>query len=176
LRQLEEDLGIDLSKAQIMRLEFGLNLNLPDCTTANQLLNNILVYKGKIPNYITYENDGLMCHFNFNEFDIKIYDKGVQHGKGGHYLRYELVIKKKHYFDRRGILNASDLFNRPKLLTLNNELIKTSSHLIFYDHELPRYNLTNKQQSFFFEYGNAIRTCPLLHEEVPFTGKKKNQK
>jgi hypothetical protein len=104
LRQLEAELGIDLSKAEIIRPEFGLNIILPECMTANQLLNNILVYKGKIPSYITYENDGLMCHFNFNEFEIKIYDKGVQHGKSRHYLRYELVIKKKHYFSRRGII------------------------------------------------------------------------
>src|SRR4051794_27776457 len=55
---------------------------------------------------------GLLRHFKLSEFEIKLYDKGIQHGKGNHYVRYEIVIKKKQNLWRKGINNAAVLLMR----------------------------------------------------------------
>jgi hypothetical protein len=173
LIQLEEDLGIVLSIVEVIKLELGVNVYLPPNISAAGLIESVLVYKGRVPSHIYYKNSGLMRQFKLSEFDIKIYDKGNQHGKGNHYLRYEIVIKKKQNLARKGINYASDLLNKSKLLKINDELINTVDHLIFYDHEIPNYKLTSKQKEFFLENNSASSWNKLMKEKPALYRKRK---
>jgi hypothetical protein len=174
LRLLEAELRISLAKIDVMKLEYGLNIFLPQIISATSFIENVFVYKGKLGSHIYYRNGGLMRHFKLSEIEIKIYDKGRQHGNGNHYLRYEIVIKKRQNLARKGIKSAFDLLDKSKIAKINEEFINTINHLIIYDTQIVNCKqLTIKQKDFFLNHNNASSWKKLMEERPALYRKRK---
>ena len=175
LRMLERDLNIDLSKAEVIKLEWGLNIQLPETISVNRFIENILTYKGHMPNYQQYQGGGLMRSFDLNEYVIKIYDKGAQTKKLSKLLRMELAVRKKTFLRRIGIFYVSDLYDKRNIKKLHRAFEKVIPHIIFYDHAIVCENLGPRDLKLLSNFNNSFAWKDLIRKNPELYRKKKPQ-
>ncbi|HRH50016.1 MAG TPA: hypothetical protein PLP23_14770 [Panacibacter sp.] len=175
LKQLECDLGVDFSKAEVMRLEWGLNIDLPSDISVNRFIENVLTYKGRIPDYKQYPGGGLMRTFDLTEFFIKFYDKSAQAKNLSNVLRMELVGRRKTFFKRIDIKSVSDLYKTSSVLRLQEELMKINSHIIFYDNEIETGTLLRKDMQLIADFNRPLGWHNLMKFNPELYRKKKPQ-
>ena len=68
-------LNIDSGLTPLHNLEFGVNIILPFPVVT--FLDSIYSYKGQRPERIAYSGKGLMIKFFLNQYELKLYDKGI---------------------------------------------------------------------------------------------------
>src|SRR3954451_25093123 len=172
LQQIHDDFDLNIDQTEIIKLEWGLNLLLPENISARQFTNNIISYKGKSPSYTGYDNGGLLCSFDLGEIEIKIYDKGSQCGKESNLLRYEIKIKRKSWFNRHDIFSVYDLTTPSKIKKMNALFIKIIHHLIIYDYRITPKNISPKDLRMFLVL-NSSQGWSMLMERNPQLYRKK---
>lgn len=173
LRMLESDLQIDLTKAEVIKLEWGLNVSLPETISVNRFIENILVYKGHMPNYKQYPGGGIMRTFDLNEFFIKIYDKGIQSKKLSNLLRFELAARRKTFLRRIGIYYASDLLNNSSLKKLHSTFLKLNTHIIFCDNEIDMIRMKSRDLKLLSQLNKPLDWHCLMKKNPELYRKKK---
>lgn len=116
-------------------LEFGVNILCP--FNVQMFLNAIISYKGKEYNKEKYNGKGCLLRFEFDQYELKIYDKGFQYGLDENILRIEIKVKKMEYFNSKsrsiGIHNYADLLNPDKIKTLSTHLLNAIKELLIDD-------------------------------------------
>ncbi len=117
-------------------IEFGVNVELPFDT--NDLLNAIISYKGKEYEKRMYNGKGLLLRFSFQNYELKIYNKGLQYGehtKNKNILRVEIKVKKMEYLHSRNINihSFADLLNFTEINKLPTLLLTSFNELLIYD-------------------------------------------
>lgn len=146
LNSLSIKFAINPFTANLHNLEFGVNITLPFNTQL--FLNAIISYKGKEYKKETYNGGGYLLRFEFDQYEIKIYDKGLQYGLGENILRFEIKVKKMEYFNSRsrniGIYNYTDLLNTSKIEILSKHLLRAFNELLIYDATI-NIDLINKR-------------------------------
>lgn len=91
--------------------------------------------------------------FDFQQYEIKIYDKGQQQtGKKSRLMRFEIVVKKMAFVKSLGIKTLADLKNTRVWVELSKILLKVWAEIIFID-KLLRYKLmSNHQQKKYLRF------------------------
>lgn len=109
LDSLQSELNIDPLKASINNLEFGVNIVTSFCP--NALLNTLLCFKWKPFNVMDIIGPGMgkECK-SYDQYFVKIYNKGLQFGQSDNILRVEKKITTMVAL-KFGKLNLSDLLN-----------------------------------------------------------------
>ena len=88
IADLNNNFGIDPTMARIHNLEVGLNIVTP--FNPDLLLNNILNYKSEPFNKMKIIGQGNGKYVKFDQFEIKMYNKGLQYGLQEYILRFEI--------------------------------------------------------------------------------------
>jgi len=109
LNSLQSDLSINPVKASINNLEFGVNIVTLFCP--NGLINDLLSFKWKQFNLmgIKGQGQGKECKA-FNQYFVKIYNKGLQYSQPQNILRIEKKVITMAVLNF-GLLSLSDLLN-----------------------------------------------------------------
>lgn len=127
-------LSINPSQAQISGLEIGVNICTPFEVTSF-LMGNVISYKGN--SFNRYKKDtagvclGIVC--NLSQYEVKIYDKGLQNNLPYKLCRFELKYLKMQALNSRGIKYLSDLQNFTKVYNLQTMLLNAWNDVLIFD-------------------------------------------
>ena len=140
LKKLSEELLLDLNDTELIRFEFGVNINTP-FPASEFLKNRVLEYKRKqatqlktnFQNKYGHSSTGFLLEFKFTKFLIKFYAKGLQYGLNDNILRFEINTLTKYLGPKIRINTISDLFNKNILNELGYKLIEDSGQVLIRD-------------------------------------------
>ncbi len=174
LFDLFNKLDIDIQNTQIHSFEFGVNINTN--ISVYELINNIVNYKGKLPIYRDFNNTGQIIKFEFTQYILKIYNKGMQGYNKGYFktnedtlLRFEIHIDKMQYIQKKGIsiYNLNDLLNPLYINQLGSLLINTFNELIIYDSTIDLNTYKPKDKEFLIKCENSKYWTGIYKGHVP---------
>ena len=106
---LSETFGFNPTCFKVQNLEFAVNIMLP--INAREFISNVVYYKNKRPDINTFGGTGYMKQFEFTQYFIKIYDKGLQNNTVTNQLRFEIKAIKNQYLKFANIRYLSDLLD-----------------------------------------------------------------
>ncbi|MES2762752.1 MAG: hypothetical protein V4677_11115 [Bacteroidota bacterium] len=146
LKDLSIKFDLNPYQTDIQNLEFGVNVELP--YKVKGFLKSIVTYKGKEYNKETFNNRGYLLRFEFDHYDLKIYDKSLQYKLDKNIVRFEIKVKKMEYFNSKsrsiGIYTYVDLFKNDVIIKLKKLLIDAFNDLVFYDFSIKINTITKK--------------------------------
>lgn len=162
IANLRDTFGIIPEKSKINNFEFGVNVLLPQGITAEEFKKYIVSaytrtfekmnQRGPIVGYIA----------EFEEFSIKIYDKGMQAETGEtQLLRVEVKVMRTRWLEQYGIINTgaslylSDLLRAETIHKLGDILLNKVSSLICTPRNLDVKKLTPKERLTYYECRDA---------------------
>lgn len=158
---LQQQYSIDPKQSKVLNFEFGVNIKLPVGMDA-QAFNKYLVsanFKGFDKLNPRRPDVGYIAEFN--EFSIKIYDKGYQARTGAtDLIRVEIKVNRSRWLDQFGFIKGkelylSDLINPDNVKILGNILLLKISSLILTPRQIDLKKLTKKQIQTFYECRDA---------------------
>lgn len=132
---LIQTFGESIMNFKILRLEYGVNIDTP--IPASELINQTIIYKTKRANVLNY-NNGLMKCFRLTQYEVKIYDKGLQTNAGYNKLRFEIKILNSQYLKATKIRTLKDLLKIEVWNKLASHLYDVFINLLIYE------DITNK--------------------------------
>jgi len=150
--QIAEELQEYISlEDRINVIEFGLNIKTP--FKPNEYLKSLIAHKKLGFNQIRRQGER-WAEATYNQYKVKIYDKGRQQG-GGNILRFEVHVYKMQWLRKSfpyGLIWA-DLLRPETWVILSQYLIKAFSGIIHYDPSLEEALLSSKEKK-IIEQGN----------------------
>lgn len=121
--------GIDPQMARITRIEIGVNIN-PEVPTKD-LLTALILHKTN-PFYVR-RKQGMNFHYvEHKEYDIKAYDKGLQHNATKDIFRFEIAARKR-WRKKIGIDTLADLLDQTKYNNLGKFIIDEFGKIFILD-------------------------------------------
>ncbi len=129
-------LSIDAKTAQISTLEIGVNI-ITRFEVTPFLRQNIVSYKGNPFNRYKPDRNGfcLGIYCTLSQYEVKIYDKGLQNNLPYNLLRFEKRYLKMQVLNKRGIKYLTDLLSFEKVNTLLPLLLEGWNNVLIYDIE-----------------------------------------
>ena len=158
INDLKALFGIIPEKSKILNIEYGVNLEI-DEDPSELLQAKVIFYKTEYPNSRDYNANGFLLEFNFDEYKLKMYDKGAQYNVEQNLLRFEIRTKKSRFVGSKlGIHYLADLCELNNLIKLHNDLKGKMNDVYIYDRpepiavmsELENYLYTRSQTKSFF--------------------------
>lgn len=143
LQLINDECRIEINQGTIHNIEFGVNVELP--MPVAEFLNSIVSYKGLNVGREFFKGTGNMVRFELDQYELKIYDKGLQYCNKKEFkelgldkrniLRFEIKVTRMQYLKRRGINIASfnDLTNQHNVEMLRDLVLNTFDELLVYD-------------------------------------------
>jgi hypothetical protein len=141
LNKLETGLNIELSLAEIVNLEIGLNIPVP-FPAYSFLDENLLSYKGKT--FTPYEPDkdgkilGFVCYRK--QYSVKLYDKAKQFNLPYDLMRFELRYLKMQTLKDMGIKKLSSLLNPQNINRILPILLTAWQNVLLHDNSIDLKN------------------------------------
>jgi len=136
----------------LRNVEFGVNID-PQIPT-RKVLESILNYKGKRPTIRTFQGSGYMVQFDFNQYYLKIYDKGFQNKLPDNILRIEIKVIKMEYLKKYGIHFLKDILDPAILTILRQKLASTFNDVLIYDNSIESIELSASERLKLKDYSN----------------------
>lgn len=154
ITEISSALSINPFLTTLHNLEFGVNIILP--FKVDIFLDSILCYKGKRPDRITYSGNGYLIKFFFKQYEVKLYDKGKQHGLNCNILRVEIKVRRMQFLHAKGLLFKSllDLLNVNYYPGLNKILISTINSVVLFDRDIDKTKMSKNEKRIFSECSN----------------------
>lgn len=146
LRDLNKKFKINPFNALLHNLEFGVNVALPFDTKV--FLNAILSFKGKEYELDTFKGRGYLLRFVFDQYDLKIYDKGLQYHLNDNILRFEIKVRRMYFLESKGvfIISYPDLLDVKNIQKLKQILIRAFDSLLVYDNSINIKGIKSKRE------------------------------
>lgn len=145
--------GINPKTAVLQNLEFGLNINTPD--TVKKALKGLISYNGRKFQTIKDKRKYLGESITYQQYSIKIYDKGKEYGIAPDIMRLEYSVYKMEYLKKYDIKTLHDLTEIHKIKPLGDLLTGFWDNVIYYDCEGLKYrDLSDFQQKKVLYYAN----------------------
>lgn len=138
----------------IHNLEFGVNIRLPFETKS--FLRSIISFKGKEYELREYKGQGFMLKFSFNQYELKIYDKGFQYQLPDNILRFEIKVTTMEFLRAKGvnIRNSRDLLLKDVYSRLGDILNDFFRQLVIYDDSIKLEELKSRERTVLIEGQN----------------------
>lgn len=161
LQTLKDKYSIDPDKSKIINFEFGVNIQLPPGMDAQAFNKYLVSAQFKSFEKLNPRRPAVGYIAEFNEFSIKIYDKGYQAKTGATDLvRVEIKVNRTRWLDQFGFKKGKDLFlsdliNPANVKILGDILLNKISSLILTPREIDLRLLTKKQVITFFQCRDA---------------------
>jgi hypothetical protein len=146
IKDLCQRFAINPFNTVLHNLEFGVNVNLPFETKV--FLDSIIRYKSKDYELEQFNGRGYLLRFSFDQYELKIYDKGLQYLLKDNTLRFELKVRKMHYLESKGINinNYVDLFHAGNIEKLKQLLLNAFNDLLIYDSSINLKTIKSKRE------------------------------
>lgn len=161
LKQLEHDYSINPARSKIINFEFGVNINLPDGLDAQAFNKYLVSAQFKAFEKLNPKRPAIGYIAEFNEFSIKIYDKGY-HARNGatDLVRVEIKVNRTRWLDQFGFIKGNDLFLNDLLKPVNIKILgdilqSKIRSLILTPRVIDIAKLTPKQVQTFYECRDA---------------------
>lgn len=151
IKDLYAKFGINPKKVYLNNLEFGVNIELP--YKPQILFDNLVSHKCK-PFLIEQEKKMQNAWVNYENYRLKIYDKGLQYGLNNDLLRIEVKVMKMAFISKVQIKTLWDLTDIQKLNKLKDILIYIYDEILFSDSTIDLPSLTHKEQEILKDGGN----------------------
>lgn len=154
LNDLSNKFSLNPFLATLHNIEFGVNVSLPFKTEI--FLNSIVSFKGNEYKKETYKGKGYLLRFEFEHYDLKIYNKGLQNELNENILRFEIKVRKMDYLKSKGITanNYSDLLNENTIQKLTKRLLMAFNDLLMYDNSINIKTVKNQREREILLKGN----------------------
>ncbi|MCT3899452.1 hypothetical protein HZQ13_15255 [Elizabethkingia anophelis] len=158
--QLQNDLKIHSNTALLRGFEFGVNINIP--FDFSDVLECVKSYKMHAFGQYIENGKPLGIVFDFQQYKVKIYDKGLQEtGKKSRLMRLEIGVKKMNWVKHLNIKTLSDLQNTKVWTELSKILLSVWNEIIFIDKSLKYRLMTNHQQKKYIRFFDPFYWCNL---------------
>lgn len=158
---LQKDFNLIPEESKILNFEFGVNINLPIGMDAQAFQKYLVSANTKAFEKLNPKRPMVGYIAEFNEFSIKIYDKGY-HAKSGatDLVRVEIKINRTRWLDQFGFIKGkdlylSDLLNPLNIKILGDILLNKVRSLILTPREIDKRKLSPKQIQTFYECRDA---------------------
>lgn len=162
IQTLRDKFGIDPTRSRIMNLEFGVNIDLPEGITAGEFQKYLVSAYSKGFEKMNQRRAAVGYIAEFEEFSIKIYDKGYQSGSGEtQQLRIEIKVLRTRWLEQFGIIQRgaqlylSNLLDKNIIKAFGNILQNKISSLICTPRTLDIKKLTPKERLTYYECRDA---------------------
>jgi len=154
LEELTSNYGLNPNHCHLHNIEFGVNIILP--FPVNDFLNAVVLFKGTEYNNRNFLSRGKMLKFIFSQYELKLYDKGMQYGCDDNILRIEIKVIRMEYLKYRRIdLECySDLLNMEIANKLAILLTSAVEELLVYDSTVSIKRLSNRERIVFINGKN----------------------
>jgi hypothetical protein len=111
-------------------VEVGVNIELPYCP--NEFIDNLVTHKYQQFN-VEHNDKMTLANVKYQQFQIKIYNKGRQYYIDKDILRFEVKVIKMVLLKKYGIHTLWDLMDPIKLDLLQELLLETFNNLTYWD-------------------------------------------
>lgn len=160
LIELEQKFGIG-ADAIIHNIEFGLNINLGN-DYATDVIKTCMLYKCYEFNTELYCNGtkGIMKNCVRNQYEIKIYDKGLQQNGTQNLLRIERKFKKMQRLGSQ--ITLATLLQPDFIANISNQLLDAWNDVILYEPNIDKEKLSLPMQKIYTNWSNPNYLIGLL--------------
>ena len=161
IHTLQNTHSIDPQRSKIINFEFGVNIKLPIGIEAKDFQKYLVSAYTKAFEKLNPKRPAVGYIAEFNEYSIKIYDKGYQANKGVFdLLRVEIKVNRTRWLDQFNFIKGdelylSDLLDKGNQAILGNILIEKVSSLILTPRKVELSKLSPKQRLTFYECRDA---------------------
>lgn len=168
VNKLSEKLKIHPHETDLQNIEIGVNIPF-NKSPIEFLTNHLLMYKGKpFERYVPDRNGvsiGYVCYGT--QYDVKVYDKGLQYGLPNFLMRFELRFKKMQLLNTRfGIYTLFDLLNNNNYEALT-ELLRVGWDNVMLRDETPlKSKLKAKERQLIIDGSNVFFWQQLQKKDV----------
>lgn len=131
VQKIENELNIDKEDMRVLNLEYGVNID--TLLGVRKILQNVIVHKKKEFCTPIYDANGFSKKAKHYNYDVKLYDKGLQNKLDYDLMRYEISVNKPEMLKDLGIIKLSDL-NLECSNMLANNLITQFKNILLYDY------------------------------------------
>lgn len=168
VNNLSDKLKIHPHETDLQNIEIGINIPL-NISPIEFLTNHLLMYKGKpFERYIPDRNGvsiGYVCYGT--QYDVKIYDKGLQYGLPYHLLRFEFRFKKMQLLNTRfNIYTLLDLLNNHNYEALTELLCVGWDNVMLRDETPLKSQLKAKERQLIIDGSNVFFWQQLQKKDV----------
>ena len=157
---------------KIENIEYGVNIIPP--IPANVLLMSVINHKGK-PFTQEYDSNKYFRECEYQQYFIKIYNKGLQYHRPENILRFENKTIRMEHLRKTGIKTLADLLNRDKISSLGMILRGDLSDLLLYDYTIQEKDL-NASERFILSKGQIPTYWTNLRKSNPDNYYKKRKR
>ncbi|GAA4446122.1 hypothetical protein GCM10023189_00940 [Nibrella saemangeumensis] len=153
INDLVSNLKINIFCSRLNNVEFGVNITLP--FPVSKILKSLITYKNK-PFTKSYDYKSQYYQCAFQQYIVKIYDKGKQYGLDSYTLRFEIKVVKMQFFIERGVSISSlaDLLDISQYDKLGSILINTFKEILFDDFSVKAEGLKPKERELLLKGRN----------------------
>jgi hypothetical protein len=129
-------LNVVKSNCILHHLEFGLNVD--TIHLADNVLNSMIICKGIGYEKKEFNKTGYLKSFEFSQYKIKVYNKGLQYDLIDNLLRFEVKSNRMQYLNSKGIEIRSfdDLLNPKIYNSLLQVITDNLDNILFFDYRL----------------------------------------
>lgn len=151
LDDLENRFYLNFGYSSLHNIEYGIN-NKHELITAF-VLDGLILHNGV---FFNTERGRLMYmqRAKKTQYEIKVYDKGLQYGELDNVIRFEKKIRKMEHIKKLGINNLNDLRNSNKWELLFHDLLKCWDELLFIDNLMKLDELCDNDNIKLKDYKN----------------------
>jgi len=156
ISEICNQLSIDANKTPLHNLEFGVNICLP--FPVEYFLNAVLCCKGQEYEKKNFKGNGYLKKFVFNQYELKIYDKGKQYNLSENILRIEIKVTRMQYLISKGInvTYLSDLLNSTIQTQFKELLVKAFSTIVIHEKNVKDTILTTSEQRSYSQFKHQL--------------------
>ena len=162
IQELKQKFGINPERSKIQNFEFGVNIQLPCGMSAAEFQKYAASMQHKGFQKMNQRRAAVGYIAEFDEFSVKIYDKGFQSGDGStDKLRFEIRVLRTRWLEQYGVIRPgqqlflSDLLNKDIITKLGDILQNKISSLICTPRNIDYRKLNAKELQTFFECRDA---------------------
>lgn len=161
VERLQNKHGIDPAKSKVVNFEFGVNITMPEGMDAQGYQKYLVSAYTKAFEKLNPKRPAVGYIAEFNEYNIKVYDKGFQARSGtSNQLRVEIKVNRTRWLDQFGFKKGADLYltdllNQDNIKILGDILLNRVRSLIVTPRDLDIKKLSPKQKLTFYECRDA---------------------
>lgn len=155
LNNLKHIYNLDLDICTVHGLEIGFNIYLP--ITVEEFLQNLKHLKGSGLSTIYKNRKVIGRKVEFQQYSIKIYDKGKQQSTNEkNFIRFEIAVNKMQFLKSYNIIDLKDIQDSYKIKSVALSLVEWVRKSIYYEKSMKYKSMSNFEQKKWIYFGNSV--------------------
>jgi hypothetical protein len=130
IHEIFDRFEVPLSEFKLQNVEFGVNITPPYAT--DRIIDSLVLHK-KSPFKDVSIRGGNYKQVEYNQYFVKVYNKGYQYGLTNERLRFEIKVRSMCKLGEYKIKNLEDLLDKDKLSMINGFLLNHWDKVLMID-------------------------------------------